>query len=108
MIREKQMDSGLPCQNCATHNQHTDWWCKGTGAHPPQPGSAPTGASPTPPDESEVSQHYNLDGRQPKYVYSHTALPNSHILNHDPYSNDSKNDNDFIPNLLTDEEPSTS
>jgi len=48
-----------------------------------------------------------IEGIQPGYEYIYTLLPCTQLLNRDEFTKDHKHDNDFIPDFLTDEGPST-
>jgi len=65
------------------------------------------GTPPAPPDDGERTQSSATEGVPPGYVYIHTPLPSARFFNPDPYAKDHMRDKDFIPDLLTDEGPST-
>ena len=62
---------------------------------------------PAPPNDSGRTQCSETEGVPPGYVYIHTPLPRAQFINVDPFAKDRMRDNDFIPDLLTDECPST-
>jgi len=62
---------------------------------------------PAPPDDIERTQSPTTEGVPPGYVYVHTPLPCARLFNLDWYAKDRMHDKDFIPDLLTDEGPST-
>jgi len=104
MVRENEMDGCLPCQNGIANNPQRDWRCKGTAAHPS--GRAPPRPR-TPPVPSNDEESSETDGVPPGYVYIHTALPSARFVNLYPYAKDRMRDQDFIPDLLTDDDPPT-
>ena len=77
------------------------------GVPPPQPAPLRPRTPPVPPDDSERTQSSETDGVPPRYLYIHTALPSSQFFNLHPYAKDHMHNKDFIPDLLTDEGPST-
>jgi len=60
-----------------------------------------------PPDNSERTESSGTERVPPGYVYIHTPLPSARCFNLDPYGMDRMRDNDFIPDLLADEHPTT-
>jgi len=104
---ENQMDGCLPCKNCAANILQTRWRCKGTSETPPRPAQPRPGTPPAPPDDSEGSQRSEIEGVPPGYLYIHTPRPRTYFFNPDPYAKDRMRDNNSIPDLLTDEGPST-
>ena len=107
IVWENQMDGCLSCQIVTAKNPQTCWRRKGTGAHPPRPVPLRPGMPPAPPDYSEQTQSSETEGVPPRYVYLHTPLPSARFVNLDPYAKDRMCDQDFIPDLLTDEGRST-
>jgi len=110
MIRENQMDGCFPWQNGTAKNPQTRWRRKSTGAPqprpaPPMPGTPP--APPAPPDVSERTQCSETECVPPGYVFIPTPPPSARDIIHDPYAKDQLHDNDFIPDLPTDEGSST-
>jgi len=104
MVCENQTDGCLPCQNGTAKNPQTRWRCEGTGAPPPQL-APPRPESPPVPYDDEVGSE--TEGVPPEYVYIHTSLPSARFFNVDPYAKDHMRDQDFIPDLLTHDGPST-
>jgi len=107
MVHENQMDGCLPCQNGTAKNPQTRWRCNGTGAPPPRQAPPRPTKPPSLPDDSERTQSSETEGVPPGYEYIHTPLPSARFFNLDPYAKDCMHDKDFIPDLLTDESPST-
>jgi len=114
-LRENQTDGCLPCHNGTVQNLQTCWWCKGTGAPPPerlrQPTPEPTPQPPktplVPPGNNDAAHLSEIKAVQPGSVYIHTPRPSALCLNHHAYPKDRKRDQDFDPDLQTDEETST-
>jgi len=107
MVRENQTDRCLPCQNGTEMNPLSRWRRKGTGAPPPWLAPLKPGTPHAPPDDSGRTLSSETEGVPPGYVYIHTALPSALLFNLDPYAKDPMRNEDFIPDLLTDEGPST-
>jgi len=107
MFRDNQMDGCLPCQNGKAMNPQTRRRSKGTGARPPRLAPPRPGTPPAPPHDSERTQPSEKEGVPPGYVFIHTPLPHARFFNLDPYAKNRMPDKDFIPDLLTDEGPST-
>jgi len=107
MVRENQTDGGLPGPNGTAKNPPSRWMRRRTGAPSPQPAPPRPGTLPAPPDDRETLQSSETEGMPPGYVYIHTLLPSPQFSNLDPYAKDHLHDIDFIPDLLTDEGPST-
>jgi len=115
MLWENQMDGCLPGQNDTAQNPQTRWRRKGTGAPPrerlrqptPEPMPNPPETPPVPPGNNEAAHLSKLEGVPPGYVYIHTPLPSAQFFNLDAYATDRKRDQDFNPDLLTDERTST-
>jgi len=107
MFRENQTDGCLPCQTGTAKNPQTHWRREGTGAPPPRPAPPRPRTPPAPPDESERTQGWETERLPPGYVYIHTLLPSIWLFNLDPYAKDWMRDKDFIPDLVTDDGPST-
>ena len=108
MICETQTDSCLPGQHGTAKNPRSCLRRIGTGAPPPQPVPPRPKTPPAPPGDTEQNQSTEIEGAPPGYVYIHTSLPNAQFFNHDAYAKDRKHNKDFIPDLLTDQRPSTS
>jgi len=104
MDHENRTDGFHPCQDGTAINQQTRSRCKCMGASPPQ--GAPPGprTPPAPSDHAESSKTENLP---PGFIYIHTPHCSARSFNLDSYGKDRKSDQAFIPNLLTDECPST-
>jgi len=111
MLRQNQMSGCLPCQNGTAMTLQTHWRCKGTGAPPParrrvrtpEPTPHPPGTPPAPPaptgntSGAEPSEIVNLPAG---YTYSHTPLACAEFFD---YDEDTQHDNNFDPDMLTDE-----
>jgi len=107
MVRENQTDGCLPCQNDTARNAQPRWRFKGTGAPPPPLAPPRPGMPPVPPDDRERTPSSETEGVLPGYVYIHIQLLSARFYNLDRYTEDRMRDKDFIPDLLTDEGPST-
>jgi hypothetical protein len=126
MIRQNQLDGCLPCQNGKARNPQTRWKRKGTGAPPlvwlrqrtPNPMPSPTGTPsplgtpslpgtpPVPPRLIQGNKILQTDYSPAANADSHVALPKTQGVNLDALAEDSLNDDDFDPELLTDESAS--
>jgi len=62
---------------------------------------------PVPPGENEAPQVSEAEGVRPGYVYIHTPFRSAQLCNLDAYAKDRKRDEDFNPDLLTDDGTST-
>jgi len=60
-----------------------------------------------PPGDTKAAQVSEIDGVPPGYVCIHPPLPSAQFFNHDAYAKDGKHNEDFNPELLTDEGTST-
>jgi len=107
MVCGNQKAGSLPSQHGTVMNSKTHWRRTGMGAPPPQPVPCPLRMPPAPPGDSERSRSSETDGVPPGYMYIHTPPPTVWFFNLDPYGKDRKCNKDFIPDLLTDEGPST-
>jgi len=107
MVRENRTDGCLPCQNGTAKNPQTRWRRRGMGAPPPQLAPPRAGMPVAPPDDNERTQSSETEGVPPRYLYIHTPLPSAPFFNHDPHPKDCMPEKDFIPDLPTDEGPST-
>jgi len=107
MIQEHQIDSCLPCPNDTAKNPRTRWRCKGRSAPPPRLAPPRPKTPLAPPDASERTQSSETEGGPPGYVYIHTPLPSARFFTLGPHAYERMRDKDFIPDLLTDEGPST-
>ena len=56
-----------------------------------------------PPGDNEGAHSSVIEGVPPGYVYIHNYLPRAQFFNLEAYAKDHRCDNDFIPDLLTDE-----
>jgi len=106
-VRENQTGGCLPCTNGTSKNPQTCRRRKGMGATPPRPAPPRPRTPPAPPDDSERTQSSGTEGVPPGYLYIHTPLPSARFFNLDSYTKNRMHNKDFIPDLLTDEGPST-
>jgi hypothetical protein len=115
MIRQNHMAGCLPCQKGTPKNPRTCWRCKGTGAPPPdwrrQPTSKPMPHLPRMPpmptsniSRAEHSQIFNLLAG---YAYWHSSLACAEWFSLDASDQNSKHEEDFDPDMLTDQGIST-
>jgi len=110
MVLDTLTDGCLASHNGTAKNLQTRWWCKGTGAPPPEPSSSPPGKPPAPPapsGDNKGAEIPEIEGVSPRYVYIHIPLPNAQFVNRNAFAKDCKCDQDFIPDLLTDEGTTT-
>jgi hypothetical protein len=107
IIRENQKDSCRLFQIGTAKNLQSRWRRKSMGAPPPRPTPPGPPTQPSPPGDSDQHASTEIKGAPTEYVYIHTPLPNTQFFNHDAYAKDLKPDNDSIPDLLTDQGPST-
>jgi len=107
MIGENQTDGCLPCQNWHVKSAETCWRHEATGAPQPRRAPPPPGMPPASSDDSEGTQCFETEGVPPGYVHIHTPLLGDQSFNLDPHAKDCMRNKDFIPDLLTDEGPST-
>jgi len=115
VLRANQMDSCPACQNSTAQISQTRWRRKVTGAPPPvqlrQLIPGPTPHSPrTPlvlPCTNEAAHISKIESVPPGYVYMHTPLPSAQFFNLEAYAQDCKCDEDYNPDLLTDDRIST-
>jgi len=115
MLWENQIHGYLPGQNGTALNPQPRWRCKGMGAPPPerlrQPTPEPTPHPPkpplVPPGGNEAAHVSEIEGVPSDCMNIYTHIPTENFLNLDAYSKNRKCDNDFIPDLLTDERRST-
>ena len=109
VVCEKQTDACLPCLTGMAKIPQTHWWCKGTGAPPPDRHRPPTPqlTPPTQPGHNEGVQAWQIERVPPRYLYIHTSLSNAQFFNFDAYAKYHKHDKDFIPDLLTDKRTCT-
>jgi len=114
IIHHNHMDSFLPCQNGSAQNPQTLWRCKETGApqpvrrgHPtPDLMPSPPGTPPAPPGPIQVTQRLQPDNLPAANADSCVPLPVTQPVNLDAFAEDSILDEDFDPELLTDERTS--
>jgi len=126
MIYQNQSDGCFPCQNGTARNPQTRWKRKGMGAPPPvqcrhrtpnptpspsvtpsQPGTpSPPGTPPSPPGPTQGTQISQTDNLPAAKADSRVSLPKTQGVNLDALAEDSLNDDDFDPELLTDERAS--
>jgi len=115
MVCKNWTDSCLHCQNGTAMSLQTGWRRKRMGAPPPhrlrQLTPEPTPPPPvTPPGllgDNGESQASWTEGMPLGYVYIHAAFSKAQCFNVDAYAKDWKGKNDFILNLLTNEETCT-
>jgi len=104
-----------PHQNGVALNPQTCSMCKVQCAPPPDwciqpthgPMPPPPGMPPAPLGHNEGAQCSQMDTLPPGYVYSHTALPSTQIFDLDAFAQDSQDNIDYNPDMLTDEGSST-
>jgi hypothetical protein len=126
MIRQNQSDCCLPCQNGTAKHPQTRWKRKGTGAPPPvrhryrtpnltpslpgtpSPPGKPSlpGTPPAPPGSTQGTQISQTDNLPAANAVSRVSLSKTQGVNLDAIAEDSLNDDDFDPQLLTDERAS--
>jgi hypothetical protein len=107
MVCENQMDSYFHFQNGKAQNPQTHWRSEDMGAPLTYPVPPPSGTLPAPPADSDECRSTKIEGVLPGYVYIHTLLPNTEFFYHYAYAGDCKHNEYFIPDLLTEEGPST-
>jgi len=110
MIIEYLTDCCLPCQNGTAQNPQSCWRRNGTGAPWPEQTPSPPGmppVTPAPPSDNEGAEIPEIDVVPPKDVYIHSPLLNAKFFNHEAFAKVHKLDQDFIPDLPTDEETTT-
>lgn len=62
------------------------------------------GTPPAPPCDNEGTQTFQMDGVPLGYVHIYTLVSKFELFNRDVYGKNSKGSEEFIPELLTDEE----
>jgi len=107
MIRENQMDFSLLCYNGTAKTPLLCWRPKGSGTPPLQLVPPLPGTPPALSNHSESSERTEIVGVPHGNVYTHTPLPKTQCLRYDANAKNSKLANNLIPDLLTDQEPST-
>jgi len=115
MLHQNHTARCLSCQNGTPKHLQTRWRHKGTGAPPPNRCRQPT-PEPTPPLPrsapcqtsnkwgAEHSKNLNLPAG---YAYSHTSPHCAEFFTLDASAQDSQDDPEFDPDMLTDEGTST-
>jgi len=111
MLRQHHIAGFLACQNGTAKNWQTCRTRMGTGTPPPNrskqltpeltsplPGMPPTQTSNH--SRAECSEIVNLPAG---YVYSYTTPHCTEFFSSEAYAQDSQQDTDFIPDMLTDE-----
>jgi len=126
MIHQNHTDGWLPCQSSTGRNPLTCWRRKGKGAHPPvwgrhstpdpthtlpatpsAPGTpSPPRSPPARPSPIQGTQRSLIDNLPVANTDSHVSLPKTQSVNPDAVAEDSTLDQDFDPELLTDERTS--
>ena len=107
IVCENQTNGCLPNHNGTAKHPQTRWRPKGTGAPPSRWAPPPPATLPVLPDHSETTQRSEIEGVPPGYVYIHPALLSARCFNLDTYTKNCMRVKDSIPDLLTDEGPST-
>jgi len=121
MLRQNETDGCLPCQNGTAYCPGARWWRKGTGASSPDRRSQLTpeltppvpavpllpGMQPSPTGNDAGAQHSQIINLPARYMYSHATLPCAEFFTLDAYAQDSQQDTDCDPDMLTDEGTST-
>jgi len=117
IIHQNHTDGCLPCQNGTARNPQTCWRRKGTGAQPPVrrrhltadltpslPGTpSPPGTPPASPGPIPGSQRSQTDNLPAANADSRVSLPTTQLVHLDALAEDSILNEDFDPELLTDE-----
>jgi len=120
MICQNHKDGCLPCQNGTSRNPQTRWRHKDTGAPPPVqprhetsdptpslPGTpSPPGTPPAPSGPIQGTHRLQTNNLPVANADSHVPLPKTQPINLDALAEDSLNNEDFDPELLTDERTS--
>jgi len=115
MLHQNHMDACLPCQDSTAMNPQECWMRKSQATPPPDwhrqltPESTPPlpRTPPAPPGDNERVQSSQINNVPPRYVYSHAPPPRTQFCNLDAYAWDSRHNDDFNPDMLTDEETSS-
>jgi len=116
MLRQNHSDGCLPCQNGTAKNLQTHCRCTAPGAPPPNrcrqlsPEHLPPlpGMPPAPPGYNAAAQCSQIINLPAGYMYSHASPPSAEFCTLDECAQDSQQDTDFDPDMLTDEGTSTS
>jgi len=114
-VHENQTDGCFLCQNGTAQNPQARWRRKGPGApwpdqlkHPaPEPTPCPPRMPPRPPGDDQRGHASESEGLPPRYAYIHTPLHSTQLFNLGVYAKDRERNEDFIPDLLTNEGTST-
>jgi len=104
MVRNNQTDGYLARHNDTAKIVQRRWRLTGKGASPPRRAPLRPGTPPAPSVDDESSESEDVP---PGHVYIDTSLPSARFFNLDPYAKDRMRNQDFIPDLLTDEGPSS-
>jgi hypothetical protein len=107
MVYKNQTDGRLPCQNGTAENLVTRWRCKGPGTPPAEPaallliGPPRPGTPPAPPGDTDRNEGDEMEGMLSRCVYIHSPHPNTQFFNHNVFAQQSKHDQDCIPDWLS-------
>jgi hypothetical protein len=114
IIHQNHTARCLPCQNGTTKNLETRWRHKRTGEplpnrrrQTPKPTPALSGTPPATTGTTSGAQHHEIINLPAGYAYSHTSLPCIQPFTLDASAQDSQDDTDFDPKMLTDEGTAT-
>jgi len=107
MVCENYIDSGLPWENSTATIPQTHLGCRGNGAPSSRRVPTQSGTQPAAPDVTARTQCSEKDGVPPAYVYKCMPLHSVRFMNFDLSANNRMHDNDFMPDLLTDDGVST-
>lgn len=115
VLYENQMARSLPCQYGTAQNLQTHWW--GTAPNAPpldqlrQPTLVPMPHFPqtpqTPPGNNEGALPPEMEEVLPRYEPIHTPLRSAQCFDPDACTNHWQCDNDFMADLLTNEQTTT-
>jgi len=107
MLHQNHTSGCLPCHNCTAKNPQTHWRLKRTGAPPPtqrrQATPPPPGTPLTPTSQNSGAQSPQIGTLPAGSVHSHTYPPCAEFFNLDASAQDSQQDTDIDPDMLTDE-----
>jgi len=123
MVRQNQTPGCLACQNGTAKNPQIRWRRKATGAplpnrcrkQTPEPTTEPSpeqtpslpATPPTTTGNTSGAQHLAIFNLLARYAYSDTSVPCAESFTHNRSAQDSKNNTDYDPDMLPDEETST-
>jgi hypothetical protein len=123
MLHQNETDRCLPCPNGGTKHLEILWTRNGTGAPPPnqhtqqtsQPTPVPTpepmgslpSMPPAAPGENAGAQLSQIINVLAGFAYLHTAVPGAESITVDASAQDSQNNTDFDPDMLTDKGTAT-